>query len=111
MWYFAVNKPKGYLCANASGKDGTSKLVIDLFEVRHFPEHVCTISGVFPSADFHRKSSMPVGLMVDKCHLTGVEGDRVEEKVSRPESCATAAFHSGAPGCGFHRPDLCDKRW
>lgn len=34
MWYFAVNKPKGYLCANAPSKDGTSKLIFDLFEVR-----------------------------------------------------------------------------
>lgn len=33
LWYFAANKPKGYLCANAPGKDGTTKLVIDLFEV------------------------------------------------------------------------------
>ena len=33
-FYFAVNKPKGYLCANAPNKEGTTKLVVDLFEVR-----------------------------------------------------------------------------
>ena len=32
-FYFAVNKPKGYLCANAPNKEGTTKLVVDLFEV------------------------------------------------------------------------------
>ncbi|BDA41490.1 Putative ribosomal large subunit pseudouridine synthase [Coccomyxa sp. Obi] len=32
LWYFAANKPKGYLCANVPGKDGTTRLVIDLFE-------------------------------------------------------------------------------
>lgn len=32
-FYFAVNKPKGYLCANVPNKEGTTKLVIDLFEV------------------------------------------------------------------------------
>ena len=33
-FYFAVNKPKGYLCANVPNKQGTTKLVVDLFEVR-----------------------------------------------------------------------------
>ena len=32
-FYFAVNKPKGFLCANVPNKEGTTKLVIDLFEV------------------------------------------------------------------------------
>ena len=32
-FYFAVNKPKGYLCANVPNKEGTTKLVVDLFEV------------------------------------------------------------------------------
>ncbi len=33
LWYFAVNKPKGYLCASAPSKDGTSRLIFELFEV------------------------------------------------------------------------------
>ena len=33
-FYFAVNKPKGYLCANVPNKEGTTKLVVDLFEVK-----------------------------------------------------------------------------
>ena len=33
-FYFAVNKPKGYLCANVPNKEGTTKLVVDLFEVQ-----------------------------------------------------------------------------
>ena len=36
--YFAVNKPKGYLCASSAdpGAVGGKKLVIDLFAVRTF---------------------------------------------------------------------------
>ena len=38
--YFAVNKPKGYLCASSAAPDavGARKLVIDLFAVR--PSHL-----------------------------------------------------------------------
>ena len=34
--YFAVNKPKGYLCASSAAPDavGARKLVVDLFTVR-----------------------------------------------------------------------------
>ena len=41
LWYFAANKPKGYLCANAPGKDGTTKLVVDLFEVNNYNRATC----------------------------------------------------------------------
>ncbi len=37
QFYFALNKPKGYLCANAPGKDGTSRLAIDLFQAWGHP--------------------------------------------------------------------------
>ena len=40
LYYFALNKPKGYLCANAPSKEGPSKLIGDLFQVPSHPPQV-----------------------------------------------------------------------
>ena len=50
-FYFAVNKPKGYLCANAPNKEGTTKLVVDMVEV----------GAGFASHPFQLRSTGPCG--------------------------------------------------
>ncbi len=71
LWYFAANKPKGYLCANAPGKDGTTKLVIDLFEVT--PDCAACCHGVHASQGNVKSPCNVFGLLIRVmcCNRTG----------------------------------------
>ncbi len=70
-FYFAVNKPKGYLCANVPNKEGTTKLVVDLFEVQlmlKLPPSLCAASSI---------TSLPALCMTSACSIdaTAVGGE------------------------------------
>lgn len=94
LYYFAMNKPKGYLCANVPNKEGTSKLVIDLFQVlfctvkrQQLYEKLCPAHSFF---------GLPMHEICACACLTGVVRDRLEAEELICSGSPSSLVHSGA---------------
>ena len=94
-FYFAVNKPKGYLCANAPNKEGTTKLVVNLFEVgASFALHPSQLHPTGPSNRLNATETIH-GSVTSQHWLPSPLPYRVEDCISECGQCAAAALRWG----------------